>query len=105
MLTLSKEHAGAKQNTGVRRDVDSQQTLLRTEYLGAPVSTAFGHTNDGAPLHRRIEGQTDRADVRIGEQDRDWNSSGRTLRSEEHTSELQSLMGISYAVFCLNKKK
>src|SRR3546814_4118960 len=26
------------------------------------------------------------------------------IRSEEHTSELQSLMRISYAVFCLNKK-
>src|SRR3546814_8224386 len=29
----------------------------------------------------------------------------RRDRSEEHTSELQSLMRISYAVFCLNKKK
>src|SRR3546814_2783709 len=28
-----------------------------------------------------------------------------TARSEEHTSELQSLMRISYAVFCLNQKK
>src|SRR3546814_6766495 len=28
----------------------------------------------------------------------------RGLRSEEHTSELQSLMRISYAVFCLKKK-
>src|SRR3546814_5940737 len=28
-----------------------------------------------------------------------------TMRSEEHTSELQSLMRISYAVFCLQKKK
>src|SRR3546814_8227385 len=28
----------------------------------------------------------------------------RTSRSEEHTSELQSLMRISYAVFCLKKK-
>src|SRR3546814_6999560 len=28
---------------------------------------------------------------------------GLRLRSEEHTSELQSLMRISYAVFCLNK--
>src|SRR3546814_8712080 len=28
-----------------------------------------------------------------------------TLRSEEHTSELQSLMRISYAVICLKKKK
>src|SRR3546814_10315061 len=29
----------------------------------------------------------------------------KTARSEEHTSELQSLMRISYAVFCLKKKK
>src|SRR3546814_5184827 len=37
------------------------------------------------------------------------NSVGKTVRldkrSEEHTSELQSLMRISYAVFCLKKKK
>src|SRR3546814_2047819 len=32
-------------------------------------------------------------------------SSGQTQRSEEHTSELQSLMRISYAVFCLNTKR
>src|SRR3546814_8079381 len=31
--------------------------------------------------------------------------SRHTMRSEEHTSELQSLMRISYAVFCLKKKK
>src|SRR3546814_3623426 len=31
--------------------------------------------------------------------------SGRNVRSEEHTSELQSLMRISYAVFCLKQKK
>src|SRR3546814_5838261 len=30
---------------------------------------------------------------------------GHAMRSEEHTSELQSLMRISYAVFCLKKKK
>src|SRR6056297_3735861 len=30
---------------------------------------------------------------------------GRIRRSEEHTSELQSLRRISYAVFCLTKKK
>src|SRR3546814_3232923 len=30
---------------------------------------------------------------------------GSDARSEEHTSELQSLMRISYAVFCLKKKK
>src|SRR3546814_6533168 len=38
-----------------------------------------------------------RADPQLGERPR--------IRSEEHTSELQSLMRISYAVFCLKKKK
>src|SRR3546814_9847077 len=32
-------------------------------------------------------------------------TSGEPVRSEEHTSELQSLMRTSYAVFCLKKKK
>src|SRR3546814_9535417 len=34
----------------------------------------------------------------------DWQSSSVVQRSEEHTSELQSIMRISYAVFCLKKK-
>src|SRR3546814_1066410 len=37
-----------------------------------------------------------------------WTAAGQAeneRRSEEHTSELQSLMRISYAVFCLKKKK
>src|SRR3546814_2603736 len=40
-----------------------------------------------------------------------WNNSAATIealrdgRSEEHTAELQSLMRISYAVFCLTKKE
>src|SRR3546814_9468715 len=33
------------------------------------------------------------------------NTAAALKRSEEHTSELQSLMRISYAVFCLKKKK
>src|SRR3546814_11164093 len=33
-----------------------------------------------------------------------WINDGLMARSEEHTSELQSLMRISYAVFCLTKK-
>src|SRR3546814_5782664 len=40
---------------------------------------------------QRADGQGHRIDLRV--------------RSEEHTSELQSLMRISYAVFCLKKKK
>src|SRR3546814_2158418 len=52
-------------------------------------------------------------DGRVGIEDgarKMWRASrlitlGDVRRSEEHTSELQSLMRISYAVFCLKKKK
>src|SRR3546814_2099758 len=47
----------------------------------------------------------DRHDDQVDErQDPLRYSAGRRRRSEEHTSELQSLMRISYAVFCLKKK-
>src|SRR3546814_8506427 len=44
----------------------------------------------------------------LAERATDWrgnNNIAESIRSEEHTSELQSLMRISYAVFCLKKKK
>src|SRR3546814_7089149 len=41
----------------------------------------------------------------IGENVKEVMECDLKLRSEEHTSELQSLMRISYAVFCLKKKK
>src|SRR3546814_2512290 len=44
-----------------------------------------------------------RADMAVGE-GRGIEFGGLAGRSEEHTAELQSLMRISYAVFCLNKK-
>src|SRR3546814_5326548 len=40
-----------------------------------------------------------------GTGNREQGNKEQGLRSEEHTSELQSLMRISYAVFCLKKKK
>src|SRR3546814_7597598 len=42
---------------------------------------------------------------RIYHLDRGYENIEAKLRSEEHTSELQSLMRISYAVFCLKTKK
>src|SRR3546814_10380130 len=51
-------------------------------------------------------GGVDRPIVHLGiDVDRIFRAPGRLVRSEEHTSELQSLMRISYAVFCLKKKK
>src|SRR3546814_1782617 len=69
---------------------------------------AGGHRrSDGRkrPRHRdRMHGQGSRSDPcplsrRVGCYRRS------SIRSEEHTPELQSLMRISYAVFCLKKKK
>src|SRR3546814_1824574 len=52
----------------------------------------------------RADGRRDDADRRSHGARREPQDAGRR-RSEEHTSELQSLMRISYAVFCLKKKK
>src|SRR3546814_5395323 len=47
----------------------------------------------------------DEVGATCAEQGRDFDFAEFAARSEEHTSELQSLMRISYAVFCLKKKK
>src|SRR3546814_9750027 len=47
----------------------------------------------------------DSSEQRVYSTDVGKQSATTSDRSEEHTSELQSLMRISYAVFCLNKKK
>src|SRR3546814_1061809 len=61
-----------------------------------------GDRTDLRPVFRQGAAGGHGADLqadRPGHEDRDRG------RSEEHTSELQSLMRISYAVFCLKKKK
>src|SRR3546814_4126728 len=54
------------------------------------------------PLGKHPDGVAPRIMARSGKQ---IGKRGDSPRSEEHTSELQSLMRISYAVFCLKKKK
>src|SRR3546814_2660494 len=77
-------------------------TLFRSR---AGRESEFAHGIDDSPLHRlqpvadlrqrAVENDVHRVvEVRLF----------RVFRSEEHTSELQSLMRISYAVFCLKKK-
>src|SRR3546814_2604052 len=79
----------------------------------APVSTAFSeiHTELAeASAFRAPGGNAPPAELRCMLKNW-WMEPGVTAlkqklyRSEEHTSELQSLMRISYAVFCLKKKK
>src|SRR3546814_4271758 len=83
----------------------------RTDTL-FPYTTLFRSLNAGKDAHVLKSfltlqyGQTvaiDRADG-PGSAEIDTDTSQHKGRSEEHTSELQSLMRISYAVFCLKKK-
>src|SRR3546814_11085316 len=74
-------------------------TLFRSPLLVGCVSAV--KTVVTAPV--KAVGQV--ADWSTTSQDESDRNRGRELRSEEHTSELQSLMRISYAVFCLKKKK
>src|SRR3546814_9740872 len=65
---------------------------------------------DAADRYRAVAGKFDHAiafaqSVLGTDAAADLGHGGGSVRSEEHTSELQSLMRISYAVFCLKKKK
>src|SRR3546814_1278977 len=57
--------------------------------------------------HPLVENEGDKRNAETGDHQRRQNlvRGNAAGRSEEHTSELQSLMRISYAVFCLKKKK
>src|SRR3546814_3306696 len=89
---------------GVRQAMED--TLADTANVLAELATddfLAGHIDDGR-FAARVRGLADRdIDARI------WgfrkHSSDYRVRSEGHKSELQSLMRISYAVFCLKKKK
>src|SRR3546814_4087723 len=82
-------------------------TLFRSATLGIPLfchSRESGNPVGGQPTHA--------LDSRFRGNDKGGNGASHPRprraardRSEEHTSELQSLMRISYAVFCLKKKK
>src|SRR3546814_941960 len=87
-----------------RRAVDQQ----RLSFGGAQVKTLGKKRSDRAARHNdgAFGAERSAASDRDGRRYRleDCNFQ-RQPRSEEHTSELQSLMRISYAVFCLKKKK
>src|SRR3546814_4184013 len=87
---------GGAEGTGLREFNGSG--YLGTDFAEnrGNISLLFNYTNRSA----------------LTSQDQDFTATGDhrffddfTGRSEEHTSELQSLMRISYAVFCLKKKK
>src|SRR3546814_3310184 len=68
---------------------------LRRTDLDGPADQFDLQVGDGSP---------EEANVRFFEQGFEQGGVAGLERTEEHTSELQSLMRISYAVFCLNNK-
>src|SRR3546814_7254632 len=95
----------------VERRIEVQAAVLaRVDQRAATGECAFLHDRVEVVAHHRhrgagIEGidraAGERGLERVGV---DGDVMAYLLRSEEHTSELQSLMRISYAVFCLKKK-
>src|SRR3546814_8140113 len=86
----------------------SDKTQQETSEAGAAVADDVAATGDAM-----AEGAADAADATAAAADDAGNAvegavnaagDAAAARSEEHTSELQSLMRISYAVFCLKKK-
>src|SRR3546814_5450430 len=81
----------------IRRPPRSTRTDTLFPYTTLFRSGGLAAAGDGLPLAGQRAGDAALGHGRGGGRD-------RARRSEEHTSELQSLMRISYAVFCLKKK-
>src|SRR3546814_3530167 len=93
-------------------EAEAPRYLAIADALARDIAAGRLKAGDRLPTHRdlawrlgvtvgtvsRVYGEAERRGLTSGEV-------GRGPRSEEHTSELQSLMRISYAVFCLKKKK
>src|SRR3546814_8231582 len=111
-----------KQKTAYEMRISDWSSDVCSSDLGARLSrharsSRRAHPRDPDRLAFRVDGgdgigAVGRAAVRDarqrdrhGDADRLSAAGAGPYRSEEHTSELQSLMRISYAVFCLKKKK
>src|SRR3546814_3869823 len=76
-------------------------TLFRSNFSNACVQRSSVNKDNGSSV-AKVRTKTGNQTLKVHERSINKNLA---MRSEEHTSELQSLMRISYAVFCLKKKK
>src|SRR3546814_1002063 len=89
-------------------DLDHAIDALSTHSLRVGLTQdLFANGEDAGPIAQALRWTSTATALRYGRKlAPSSNAAARMLkRSEEHTSELQSLMRISYAVFCLKKKK
>src|SRR3546814_4406777 len=106
-----------QRRSGVEQRLGRRESLRRDgdeRVLGAEFGEHFVERRAIDVRHHRdviaIAVTTERVDEQVGAERRAADTDMQQMadfaeRSEEHTSELQSLMRISYAVFCLKKKK
>src|SRR3546814_4842547 len=80
-------------------------TAVPSSHCLGPQSLARGPRACAHLGYRRLLRAAGRSTAAARAWERPRPEPGRHRRSEEHTSELQSLVRISYAVFCLKKKK
>src|SRR3546814_1178186 len=83
-------------------DVEISQSL-QDGYLPIP-GVAWKHPDFGLHVTAFAHGDAEQAQLVARYRLENTTDRPRAYRSEEHTSELQSLMRISYAVFCLQKQ-
>src|SRR3546814_9956504 len=111
---LGGRREGADRRGRQRRQIEDRTLELDAlaERYGAPrpIGSDRGHTRPDLPIigERRSAAAGDGVGVGrqlVGNHIASIRKAEAEDRSEEHTSELQSLMRISYAVFCLKKKK
>src|SRR3546814_8260136 len=90
-----------------RTDTLLPYTTLCRSHLRLAIRMASKYFGYGLPIEDLVSEANVGLAKALGNFDPDlgFRFSTYSMRSEEHTSELQSLMRISYAVFCLNKKK
>src|SRR3546814_5205027 len=103
VCSSDRRHTGLDPSGEVAIDVERGGLVGRVGLHGLRLAL---HVHED---HRRADLGGNGEALRVALQRRhvvhDGGTRGHRLRSEEHTSELQSLMRISYAVFCLKKKK
>src|SRR3546814_9263631 len=90
---------------GKARFARAAATHLLAEAAGPPLGGEGFYVPAGHRIRSLMEAGTHPDFICLTRLERETTGElARNIRSEEHTSELQSLMRISYAVFCLQKK-
>src|SRR3546814_4335228 len=98
LLVASGAARGQSQSNPTAQAVTEQQLLQELNRIQGRITIP----DDKAAILQQPQGRDYQS---FHEDALPWIGGIAVLRSEEHTSELQSLMRISYAVFCLKKQK